>query len=75
MARGKELSPQMRSRISNLHSLGYSYRRIHEVRQEIPLSTIRYTIKKKRAEVIINLFLKAVLHIRFLKKKETIYMV
>lgn len=48
MARGKELSPQMRSRICELHSLHYSYARIHRVHPEIPLSTIGYMCRMER---------------------------
>lgn len=45
--RGKELSPTLRSRICSLHSLGYGYKRIHQLHPEVPVSTIRYTIKKE----------------------------
>jgi hypothetical protein len=51
MARGKELSPQMRSRICELSSLGYSLRRIHAIHREVPLSTIQYTIKKESQRI------------------------
>jgi hypothetical protein len=47
MARGKELSSQMRSRLCELHSIGYSYKHISEIHREIPLSTIKYTIRKE----------------------------
>jgi hypothetical protein len=47
MPRGKELSPQMRSRICELHSVRYSTRAIHNIHPEISLSTIKYTIKKE----------------------------
>jgi hypothetical protein len=47
MARGKELSSQMRSRLCELHSIGYSYKHICEIHREIPLSTIKYTIRKE----------------------------
>jgi hypothetical protein len=47
MARGRELSPQMRSRICELRSIGYSYKHIHEIHREIPISTIKYTVKKE----------------------------
>lgn len=43
----KELSPQMRSRMCELHSYGLSYRKIHELYLEIPLSTIKYTGRKE----------------------------
>lgn len=45
--RGKELSPTLRSRICELHSVGYGYKRIHQIHPEVPVSTIRYTIKKE----------------------------
>lgn len=45
--RGKELSPTLRSRICELHSVGYGYKRIHQIHPEVPISTIRYTIKKE----------------------------
>ncbi|KAK6447703.1 hypothetical protein FP744_10003953 [Trichoderma asperellum] len=45
--RGKELSPTMRSRICELHSVGYGYKRIHQIHPEVPVSTIRYTVKKE----------------------------
>ena len=47
MARGKELSPQIRSCLCELHSIGYSYKHIHEIHREIPLGTIKYTIRKE----------------------------
>jgi hypothetical protein len=45
MARGKELSPELRGRILELSSIRWSAGRIHRKHPEIPLSTIRYTIK------------------------------
>lgn len=45
--RGKELSPTVRSRICELHNAGYGYKRIHQIHPEVPVSTIRYTIKKE----------------------------
>ncbi|KAK1254284.1 hypothetical protein MKX08_008279 [Trichoderma sp. CBMAI-0020] len=45
--RGKELSPTLRSRICALHSGGYGYKRIHQLHPDVPVSTIRYTIKKE----------------------------
>lgn len=42
----KELLPQMRSRICELYSAGYGYKRIHKIYRDIPLSTIRYTIQE-----------------------------
>ncbi|KAL7926521.1 hypothetical protein ACQKWADRAFT_280567 [Trichoderma austrokoningii] len=47
--RGKELTPTLRSRICKLHSVGYGYKRIHRLHPDIPISTIRYTIKKEAA--------------------------
>lgn len=41
----------MRSRICELSSLGYSLRRIHAIHREIPLSTIRYTVKKEHTRL------------------------
>ena len=42
--RGKELSPQTRSRICELNSIGWGYKRIHNKHPEIPISTIKSTI-------------------------------
>jgi transposase len=47
----KELSPQTRSRICELHSIGYGAKRIHNIHWEISLSTIKYTIKKESVRV------------------------
>ncbi|KAL7921023.1 hypothetical protein ACQKWADRAFT_296704 [Trichoderma austrokoningii] len=47
MVRGKELSPQQRSQICELHSLGYGYRRIFKLLAEVPLSTIKYTCQQE----------------------------
>lgn len=47
MPRGKELSPQLRSRVCELHSLGYGYKRIHKIHPEIPVSTIQTTIRRE----------------------------
>jgi len=47
MARGKELSPQMRSRICELRSLGWSYNRIHEKHPDIPRTTIANTCRQE----------------------------
>ena len=41
--RGLELSPQMRSRLCELKSVGMSYSRIYAIHPEIPLSTIKST--------------------------------
>lgn len=47
MVRGKELSPQQRSQICELHSHGYGYRRIFKLLVEVPLSTIKYTCQQE----------------------------
>lgn len=47
MVRGKELSPQQRSQICELHSHGYGYRRIFKLLAEVPLSTIKYTCQQE----------------------------
>jgi hypothetical protein len=49
MARGKELSPQMRSHICELHLIGWGAKRIHSLYQDLPLGTIKYTIYKESA--------------------------
>ena len=46
--KGRELSPQMRSRICELKSVGYSYSKIHSVHPEIPLSTIKSTCQREK---------------------------
>lgn len=47
MARGPELSPQMRARICELRSLGWSYDRIHTKHPDIPKSTIGNTCRNE----------------------------
>lgn len=47
MARSNELTPAIRERICELHAIGWGYKRIHGRYPYIPLSTIRYTIKKE----------------------------
>jgi hypothetical protein len=37
----------MRSCLCELYSIGYSYKHIYEMHREIPLSTIKYTIRKE----------------------------
>lgn len=44
MAKNKEITPTMRARICELHSIGWGYRKIHTRYPQIPVSTIRYTI-------------------------------
>lgn len=46
--RGKELSPQTRSRICELNSIGWGYKRIYKKHPEIPISTIKSTIYNER---------------------------
>ena len=45
--RGPDLSPQIRSRICELRSLGWSYNRIHAKHPEIPRTTIADTCRKE----------------------------
>ena len=45
--RGPELSPQIRSRICELRSLGWSYNRIHTKHPEIPRTTIADTCRQE----------------------------
>ncbi|KAL3706446.1 hypothetical protein TMatcc_007457 [Talaromyces marneffei ATCC 18224] len=48
----RELDPCMRARICELHtSARWGYKRIHKVHPEIPISTIRNTIKKEQERV------------------------
>ena len=51
MARGKELSPEIRSRICELSSLRFSHARIHKIHPEIPLGTIKSTIRLESLRV------------------------
>lgn len=45
----KELIPTTRARICELHSIGWSYKKIHQRYSEYSYSTIRNTIKKEAA--------------------------
>lgn len=45
----RELTPQLRSRICELRSINWSWRKIHERYPDIPLSTIRSTVKREEA--------------------------
>jgi len=45
--RDTELSPQLRSRICELRSLKFSYGQIHQIHQEISLSTIKSTCQRE----------------------------
>ena len=51
MVRGPELSPQMRSRICELHSLRYSYNAIYRKHPELKRSTIISTIRLEASRV------------------------
>ena len=43
----KELTPTTRARICELHSIGWSYKKIHDRYPNVSYSTIRYTVKKE----------------------------
>ncbi|KAF3391222.1 Sterol 3-beta-glucosyltransferase UGT80A2, partial [Penicillium rolfsii] len=47
MAPSSELTPALRERICELHSIGWGYKRIHKRYPWISLGGIRYTIKKE----------------------------
>ena len=47
MARGTELTPQLRSRICELRSLGYSYSHIQAIHPEVKRSTIITTCRRE----------------------------
>jgi transposase len=47
MGTGRELSPQMRSAICELRALNYSHSRIHKLHPEIPLGTIKSTLRRE----------------------------
>ena len=49
--RGKELSPQLRSRLCELKSTGWTYKKIKERHPEIPLGTIMSTIRSEKDRV------------------------
>lgn len=49
--RGKELTPEMRARICELRSIGWSYRKIQARHCTIPLSTIVSTCKREHDRV------------------------
>ena len=44
--RGKESSPQTHSRICELNSIGWDFKRIYNKHPEIPISTIKSTLSK-----------------------------
>lgn len=46
--RGKELTPQMRSRLCELHTVNkWGARRIHHAHPDIPISTIHSTLRRE----------------------------
>ncbi|EYE93919.1 uncharacterized protein EURHEDRAFT_459298 [Aspergillus ruber CBS 135680] len=47
MSRGKELTPQLCSRICELRSIGWGAKRIHRKHPEIPVGTTRTTISRE----------------------------
>jgi len=47
MARGVEISPQLRSRICELRSIGYSCNRIAKIYRDIPLSSIKTICRRE----------------------------
>ena len=49
--RTTELSPQLRSRLCELRSLGWSFPRIHRLHKEVPLSTIKTTCYRETKRV------------------------
>jgi len=49
--RGRELSPQMRSRICELRSIGWSYNQIHTKHPEISKSTIASTCRQESKRI------------------------
>lgn len=51
MPRGVELSSQIRSRICELRSIGWSYGWIRRQHPEIPLGTIKTTCARERVRV------------------------
>lgn len=51
MPPGSELSPQTRARLCELGSIGWSARRIHAKHPEIPISTIRTTLRRESQRV------------------------
>ncbi|KAI1852611.1 hypothetical protein JX265_003093 [Neoarthrinium moseri] len=47
MGRGPELSPQLRSRICELRSIGWTTGQIHKKHPDVPISTIKSTIRRE----------------------------
>lgn len=43
----REIPPTVRARICELHSIGWSYKKIHERFPFISYSSVRYTVKKE----------------------------
>lgn len=46
--RTTELSPQLRSRLCELRSLGFTFLRIHQIHPEVPVSSIKYTCYREK---------------------------
>ena len=49
--RNTELSPQLRSRICELRSLGLSYPKIYQIHPDIYLSTIKITCQRESLRI------------------------
>ena len=49
--RNTELSPQLRSRICKLRSLGYTYKKIHQIYPEVCFSTIITTCQRESLRI------------------------
>ena len=47
----KDLDPQLRARLCELHSLGLSYGHIHKRHPEVSISTIKTTVRRERERV------------------------
>lgn len=47
MGRGPEMTPQMRSRLCELRKIGWSALKIHKQHPEVPISTIKSTIRRE----------------------------
>ena len=46
-----ELSPQLRSRICELRSIGYSCNKIHKIHSDITISTIKTTCRRGKSRI------------------------
>lgn len=51
MPRGHELTPQLRSRICELRTQGFSHAKIKKAHPEIPLGTIKSTLRREAHRV------------------------